>query len=212
MIVAPSITSGDCSRLAEMAQLIERGGADAIHLDIEDGVFIPTFTVGPRVIPPIREITELPIQVHLQVMHPERWVEPVVEAGADLVVFHPEATRYPFRVIELVRQAGARAGVAVLLGTPISEVMPVVEAVDHVLVMAADPGPADGFHHAALDKVRAIRKQVREIAVDGSVDSTVIPIIEEAGVTTVVAGRAVFQRGLDDVAASIAALRGGGDQ
>lgn len=207
MQIAASVTSGDIGRLAEMASIAEAGGADRIHLDIEDGVFIPSFTVGPRAVAAVRAVTRLPLEVHLQTADPERWIAPVVERGADLVIFHPEGTCYPFRALRLIRDAGARVGVALLLATPVEHVIPVIDQADQITIMTADPEPADHFHAAALAKVRALKGRRADIELDGGVSAEMMPAAVQAGATVVVAGRAIFGQGVDAVAASIAGLR-----
>lgn len=207
MEVAASITSGDLWRLAEMAVIAERGGADRIHLDIEDGVFIPTFTVGPAALPGIRRATRLPLEVHLQTVDPERWIAAVTAGRADRVIVHPEAGRDPRRVLSQIRDLGAAPGVALLLATPVDAVLPLLDLVDQVTLLSARPEPGSPFMRAVLDKVGALRERVAGLEVDGGVVPAVIPDLARAGATAIVVGRAAFGRGPEEVAAGIAALR-----
>ncbi len=207
MQISPSVTSGDIGRLVETAQAAEQGGADRVHLDIEDGVFIPSFTVGPRVVAKLRQAVRLPLDVHLQTANPERWIRPVVAGGADLVLFHPEATVYPFRMIALIRECGARAGAALLLATPVDILLPYLDRLDEVLLMSADPEPADSFNPIAIDKARALKARGARVQMDGGVGKEQVPLLSEVAVDVAVVGRAAFGQGLDAVARSIAELR-----
>lgn len=207
MEIAASITSGELWRLAEMAAIAERGRADRIHLDVEDGVFIPTFTVGPAVAAGICRATQLPVEVHLQTMDPERWI-PVAAAGRPArVIVHLEAGGHAVRMLRHIRDLGAAAGVALLLATPPDVAPAVLELVDQVTLLSSDPAPGSPFDPSVLDKVRALRGRVAQIEVDGGVIPQIMPQLVRAGVTAAVAGRAVFGRGPDGAAGGIAALR-----
>ncbi len=207
MEIAASITSGELWRLAEMAAIAERGRADRIHLDVEDGVFIPTFTVGPAVVAGICRATRLPVEVHLQTMDPERWI-PVAAAGRPArMIVHLEAGGHAVRMLRRIRDLGAAAGVALLLATPPDVAPAVLELVDQVTLLSSDPAPGSPFDPAVLDKVRALHGRVAQIEVDGGVIPQIMPQLARAGVTAAVAGRAVFGRGPDGAAGGIAALR-----
>lgn len=207
MEVAASITSGELWRLAEMAAIAERGGADRIHLDVEDGVFIPTFTVGPAVVAGICRATRLPVEVHLQTVDPERWIPIAVAAHPARVIVHPEASGRAVQMLTRIRDLGASAGVALLLATPATAALAVLELVDQVTLLSSDPAPGSPFDPTVLDKVRALHGRGAPIEVDGGVIPQIVPQLARAGVTAVVAGRAAFGRGPDGVAAGIAALR-----
>ena len=209
MEIAVSLTSGDIGRLAEMAAIAEAGGADRVHLDIEDGVFIPTFTVGPAAVSRVRAATRLPLEVHLQTVEPQRWVGPVVDGGADLVIFHPEATRYAPSMLSTIKHAGAQAGLALLLGTPLEWVSPLLGEVDHLLLMTADAPPADAFHSDAINRVHACRRPGLTIELDGGVTVDVVAQARAAGADVLVVGRAAFGRGFspEAVEEAISALR-----
>jgi ribulose-phosphate 3-epimerase len=209
MEIAVSLTSGDIGRLAEMAALAEAGGADRVHLDIEDGVFIPSFTVGPSAVAYVRSATRLPIEVHLQTVEPERWIATIVEGGADLVIIHPEATRYVPSALTAIEAAGARAGLALLLGTPLEYLSPLLGRIDHLLLMTSDPPPAHLFHPEALCRVEACRREGLTIEIDGGVTPEIVARATNSGARVLVVGRAAFVRGFEPeaVRGSIAALR-----
>jgi ribulose-phosphate 3-epimerase len=211
MDIAASITSGDIGRLCEMAVAAEAGGADRIHLDIEDGVFIPTFTVGPDAVPAVRRATRLPLEVHLQTVDPNRWIAAIASGNADRVIFHLEGTRDALLLIRGIRQTGASAGLALLLDTPVDAVAPWLDQVDQVTVMSTQPQPRSSYDPQALDKVRALAGRVAGIELDGGVTSEIIPPAARAGVTAVAVGRAIFAQGVGRIAAAIAALRREGE-
>jgi len=208
MEIAASITSGDLARLADTAAAASAGGADRIHLDVEDGVFIPTFTVGPRAVAAIRRVTRLPLEVHLQTVQPERWVALILEGRPDRVILHPEGTDDLVALLRAVSTAGAAAGLALLLRTPAEAVLPWVDRVDHLTFMATPPEGGD-FDSAVLAKVALLRGKVADLSIDGGVTAGVMSSLVASGATVVVAGRAIFAQGLDHVAEGIAALRRG---
>jgi ribulose-phosphate 3-epimerase len=190
-----------------MASAAQAGGADWIHLDIEDGVFVPTFTVGPRVIPGIRRVVRLPLEVHLQTVRPERWLEMIAGARPDRLIVHVEGADDVPRLLDQVRRFGLSVGVALLPESPVHLVEPYVKHVDLVTVVSA--GPEDGeFQIGALEKVRLLRGGGSDVEVDGGVTPQVMPLVSRAGASAVVAGRAIFSQGADRVAGAIAALRG----
>lgn len=207
MEVAVSITSGDLARLAEMAVLAERGGADRIHLDVEDGLFIPTFTVGPAVVSGIRRAIRLPLEVHVQTADPARWIPAVAAARADRVIVHAEADPDLRRLLGQIRNLGTAAGVALLLATPVEVVLPLLDLVDQATLLSAGPAPGSPFERVVLDKMDALRGRVQGLEVDGGIVPAVVPNLTRSGATAIVVGRAVFGRGPDEVAAGIAALR-----
>ncbi|MDR7417406.1 MAG: ribulose-phosphate 3-epimerase [Armatimonadota bacterium] len=208
MEIAASITSGDLARLAQMAEAAEAGGADRIHIDIEDGVFVPTFTVGPGVVAAIRQVTRLPLEVHLQTMAPGRWIATIAAPRPDRIIVHPEGAGDFPALLRSIVAAGSAAGLALLLATPVEAALPWMGQVEHVTLMATPPEGGD-FHAEVLDKARALRAVVPDIEVDGGVTPAIVGAGAAAGVTTVVAGRAIFGRGVAHIASGIAALRGG---
>jgi ribulose-phosphate 3-epimerase len=206
MELAASIASGDLARLVEMAVEAETGGADRIHLDIEDGVFVPTFTVGPAAVASIRRAVRLPLDVHLQTVEPERWIAMIAKGRADRVVVHVESLRDPRQMLEAVRRSGMSVGVALFLRTPVGAVAGLLPHVDSVTVMSTND-PREKFSTRALDKIRSLVGRVREIAVDGAVTPEILPDVIRAGATVAVIGRALFAPSGAGVQAGIASFR-----
>lgn len=195
--IAPSIASADQSRLGWAVQEAERAGADAIHLDIEDGVFIPNLTFGPTMIRHLRSLTVLPFDVHLEVVNPELYLEEIVKAGADVVTVQVEATRYPFRVLYLLKELGVKAGLAYVAATPLGNLEPVLDTLDVIHLMTAEPdGAAAHFIPGVVSKIRQAAKMVAgrpiEIEVDGGINQDNARSVVEAGATMLVAGRAIW--------------------
>jgi len=210
--IAPSILSSDFAHLAREVQAVERGGADWIHVDVMDGRFVPNITVGPVVVGAVRKVTKLPIDVHLMIVEPERYVHEFAEAGADILSVHVEPSYHLARTLQLIRSLGKKAGVVLNPHTPPDAVEYVLERVDLVLVMSVNPGfSGQAFMPEVLPKLRAIRKMIdmRRLDVDLEVDGGVAPgtaaKVVEAGARVLVAGSAVY--GQRDYSAAIAALR-----
>lgn len=208
--IAPSLASADQSRLGSAVLEAVRGGADLIHLDIEDGVFIPSLTFGPATVRDLRPLTTLPFDVHLEVVDPERYLHPVVEAGADIVTIQVEATRFPYRLLEMTKGMGTKAGLAFVAATPLDVLAPVMDLVDVIHLMTAEPnGSGAHFMPGLLDKIRHTRELVAgraiDIEVDGGINLEVVARVVEAGATVLVAGRAIW--GAPDPAEAIRALR-----
>ena len=208
--IAPSIASADQSRLGWAVESADKGGADLIHLDIEDGVFIPNLTFGPKTIAQLRGCSGLPFDVHLQVQNPETYLEPVVHAGADVVTVQVESTVFPYRVISLLKQLDVRVGLAVAAGTSLGMISPVLDQIDVIHIMTAEPnGSADQFIEAMLEKISQAKElvQARPVAieVDGGIDSVNAAKVVQAGASILVAGRAIWGEG--DPAENIQKLR-----
>ena len=210
--IAPSILSADFARLGDEVRALERAGADLVHFDVMDNHYVPNLTVGPLVCKAIKPLTALPIDVHLMVKPVDRIIPDFAQAGADIISFHPEASEHVDRTLQLIRDAGCKAGLVLNPATPISCLDHVLDKVDLVLVMSVNPGfGGQAFIPEALKKLRAIRGLIersgREIwlEVDGGVKIDNIRAIAEAGADTFVAGSAIF--GTPDYAATIAAMR-----
>jgi ribulose-phosphate 3-epimerase len=211
--IAPSILNADFGRLAEAVQQAERGGADWIHVDVMDGMFVPNLTLGPMVVQAIRKATSLPLDLHLMIEQPVRYVEQFREAGADWLTFHLEADRHPHRTLARIRQLGAKAGLALNPGTPVSLVEDLLDDIDLLLIMSVDPGfGGQSFVPRALDKLRQARllldaqASACELEVDGGVKLAHAPDVAQAGASVVVAGSFVYLEG-NDPAANVRALR-----
>ena len=210
--IAPSILSADFSRLGEEVRRAEEAGADIIHLDIMDGHFVPNLTFGPIIVKAIRSHTKLPFYVHLMVEKPEDYIERVVEAGGDLVIVHVEACTHLQRVLSMIRDLGARSGVALNPATPLTTIEYVLDDLDLILIMSVNPGfGGQDFIPSVLPKIKRARRRIMkrgleiEIAVDGGVNVETAPKIVEAGADVLVAGTAVF--GKPDLKKAIQELR-----
>ncbi len=210
--IAPSILSADHGRLAAEVQAAEAAGADWIHLDVMDGHFVPNLTFGPPVIKSLRKSTRLPFDVHLMIERPELSLSQYVDAGADLITVHAEATVHLHRTLGAIKHSGVRAGVSLNPATPLSAIAYVLELVDLVLVMSVNPGfGGQKFIPAVVPKIEVLRatalaRQIdMHIAVDGGVDATVAPDLRGAGADVFVAGSAIFHS--VDYAASIHDIR-----
>jgi len=208
--IAPSILSADFAALASDIARVEAGGADQLHVDVMDGRFVPNITIGPVVVAAIRKRTRLPLDVHLMIAEPERYVAEFVAAGADLVTVHVEACTHLQRTLAHIRELGARAGVALNPSTPPAALEYVLDDLDLVLVMSVNPGfGGQSFIPTAHRKIREIKTLVGprslEISVDGGVKVDLAKSLAQDGASILVAGSAVF--GAADPAAAVRALR-----
>ncbi len=211
-VIAPSILSADFARLKEEIAAVEEAGADWIHLDIMDGRFVPNITIGPPVVAAIRKTTKLPLDVHLMIEEPERYVKAFREAGADWISIHVESTRHLQRTLVQVKEAGAKPSVALNPATPLYSLDHVWADMEMVLVMTVNPGfGGQKFIPDMLDKVRNLKKKAErmgpqlKIEVDGGVDAKNIKALSEAGASVFVAGNAIFGSG--NYRATIAEMR-----
>jgi ribulose-phosphate 3-epimerase len=210
--IAPSILSADFGRLAEEARAVAAAGADYLHVDVMDGRFVPNLTIGPLVVAALRRATDRPLDVHLMIEEPERYVDDFARAGADLIGVHVEACRHLHRVVQQIRAAGKRPSVTLNPATPVEAVRHVLEDVDQVLVMSVNPGfGGQAFIPNVLPKIRALRQEIDarglavDLEVDGGIKADNVAQVAAAGATVMVAGSAVF--GAPDYAQMIALLR-----
>jgi ribulose-phosphate 3-epimerase len=210
--IAPSILAADFSRLGEQVKAIEAGGADWVHVDVMDGHFVPNITIGPLIVEAVKEHTSLPLDVHLMIEQPERYVADFVKAGADIVGVHAETCPNLHRSVAQIREAGARACVVLNPATPASALEYVLCEVDQVLVMTVNPGfGGQRFISGMLPKIETLRRWIDErglqvdLEVDGGIASETIASARGAGANVFVAGTAVF--GAPDYAVAIAELR-----
>jgi len=212
ILVAPSILSADLGRLAEEVKDAEASGADWIHVDVMDGRFVPNLTLGPVVVQAVRRATRLPLDVHLMIVEPERYLEAFAEAGADIISVHVEASTHLQRTLAEIRRLGKRAGVVLNPHTPEDHVRYVLQDADLVLVMSVNPGfGGQRFLGSVVPKIAAIRKMIDALGldvaleVDGGIAPDTARQVVDAGARVLVAGSAVF--GKSDRRAAIAAIR-----
>lgn len=211
--IAPSILSADFSKLGEDIKTIEAAKGDMIHIDVMDGRFVPNISFGVPIIKCIRDITDLPFDVHLMIEEPSRYIKSFVDAGADIITVHIEADRHIDRTINYIKSLGAKASVALNPATPVNQIEQIFEMLDMVLLMSVNPGfGGQKFISYTYDKIRKIKKMADElnpdimIEVDGGVDSSNIKGIVEAGANVLVAGSSVFKGGA--ISKNIQLLRG----
>jgi ribulose-phosphate 3-epimerase len=197
--IAPSILSADFCQLGDQVAAAEAGGADAIHCDVMDGHFVPNMTIGPLVIEAVRRATSLPIDVHLMIERPERYIPAFVDAGATCLSVHGETCPHLHRTIQQIHELGARASVALNPATPLHTLDEILADLDMVLVMTVNPGfGGQSLIESTLDKVRRLRERIRrqalatDVEVDGGINVETIGRIVEAGANVLVAGSAVF--------------------
>lgn len=210
--IAPSILSADFCRLGEEVRAVEAAGADYIHVDVMDGQFVPNITIGPPVVAALRKVTTLPLDVHLMIADPDRYIPDFAAAGSDIIVVHAEACIHLHRSIQLIRSLGKRAGVSLNPATPLSYLEYVLADLDLVLLMTVNPGfGGQSFIDSCLPKIHALRAMLdkrgveAELEVDGGVKVENIAAISHAGADVFVAGSAVFGSG--DYRATISALK-----
>jgi ribulose-phosphate 3-epimerase len=211
-LIAPSILSADFTRLKDEIQAVEAAGADWIHADVMDGHFVPNITFGPMVVEAVRRTTRLPIDVHLMISEPDRYIADFAQAGASYISVHVEACLHLNRTLQLIRDNGVRPGVVLNPATPLESLIWVLEYVDYVLVMSVNPGfGGQAFIPNSVDRIKALHRQIAEkdlkilIEVDGGVSAKTIADIAAAGADVFVAGSAIFRS--KDYGAAIRTLR-----
>ncbi|MCI1248677.1 MAG: ribulose-phosphate 3-epimerase [Megasphaera sp.] len=211
--ICPSILSADFSRLAEEIHNVDAGGADCIHLDLMDAHFVPNLTFGPAVIKALRPCTKLPFDAHLMVEHPETYIDGLAAAGVQYITVHQEACVHLDRVLQQIREAGIKCGVALNPATPVATLSCVAADLDMILIMSVNPGfGGQKFIPYALDKILEAKELLAAcgntravIEVDGGVNQETAQAVKDAGATFLVAGSAVF--GAKNRSAAIASLR-----
>lgn len=201
LVIAPSILSADFSRLGEEIRRVEKAGADWVHVDVMDGHFVPNLTIGPVVVHWLKKCTPLPLDVHLMIDSPEKYIPSFAKAGAWNITVHVEACLHPKDTLRMIKKLGCRAGMSVRPGTPIEKIRPYLKELDLVLVMTVEPGfGGQSFMPDMLAKVRWLREKVSAfkppkrpwIEVDGGINNDTAPLTVHAGANALVAGNAIF--------------------
>ncbi|MFQ5442898.1 MAG: ribulose-phosphate 3-epimerase [Thermodesulfobacteriota bacterium] len=199
MKISPSILSADFTRLGEEVKAIEEAGADYIHVDVMDGRFVPNITIGPFVVKAIKGAATLPLDVHLMIEEPERFIADFAKAGSSIITVHVEATRHLHKVVQMIKDGGARAGVSLNPATPVNTLEDILPDLDLLLVMSVNPGfSGQGFIPGSLKKIREVRSMVSskglttEIEVDGGIKVDNIREAAAAGADVFVSGSGVF--------------------
>ena len=199
-LIAPSILSADFSRLGQEVQAVTKAGADWIHVDVMDGHFVPNITFGPLAVAAVKRSTDLPIDVHLMITDPDKYIDQFVNAGADRICVHAEVCVHLNRTIGLIKKSGIKAGVSLNPGTPLGVLDWVIEELDYILIMSVNPGfGGQSFISNSLKKIESLRKMILNlgivplIQVDGGVNLNTISALNKAGADVFVAGSAIFK-------------------
>lgn len=210
--IAPSILSADFSRLGEEIELLDKSGADVIHIDVMDGHFVPNLTFGMPVVKAIRKYTKLPFDVHLMIENPAMYVKDFIDAGADIITVHYESDRHIDRTINLIKENGCKAGIVINPGTAVEAIKHLIPIVDMILIMSVNPGfGGQKFIEYSVEKIKEVRTIADKvnkdlmIEVDGGITTDNIKKVVAAGADVIVAGSAVFNGG--KVKENIAALK-----
>jgi ribulose-phosphate 3-epimerase len=212
-LVVPSILSADFARLGEQVEAAQAGGADRLQIDVMDGRFVPNITVGPLVVEAVRRHTTLPLEAHLMIVEPERYVADFASAGADLIIVHQEVSPHLHRTVQQIKDLGKRAGVAINPATPLAMLQEILNDVDLVLCMTVNPGfGGQSFIQSTLGKIERLRAMIAlhgaqcDLEVDGGIHAQTAPLVVRAGANVLVAGSAVYDDP-EGVGAGIARLR-----
>ncbi|MBN1962214.1 MAG: ribulose-phosphate 3-epimerase [Deltaproteobacteria bacterium] len=212
IIFAPSVLACDFTHLADEIAAIEAAGADWLHLDVMDGHFVPNLTFGPLLVQALRKCTKLPLDAHLMISEPERWIDAFADAGCDHITIHAEAAAHLHRTLSAIRERGVQAGISINPATPPDCIAYITDLIDQVLVMSVDPGfGGQRFIESVIPKIVYIRELEQKynchlhIAVDGGIDSSNIGKLAAAGADVFVAGSAIF--GSKDYRAAIESMR-----
>lgn len=207
-ILSPSILAADFARLGEQIKAAEKAGAEYVHIDVMDGLFVPSISFGMPIVRAVRQITDTVLDVHLMIQQPERYIEEFAECGADIITFHLEATQNPQAVVDLIHQKGLKAGMSIRPATPADEVKPYLDTVDMILVMTVEPGFGGQLYiEASTQKIKDVRELIRQtgreidVQVDGGIHVGNLKKVLDAGANVIVAGSAIYK---GDVAQNVA--------
>jgi len=199
--LAPSILSAELLKLEEQIKVVEENGADYIHVDIMDGHFVPNITFGPIIVKTLKKITDLPMDVHLMISEPDKYIKEFADAGADIITVHQETCTHLHRTIQLIKNNGAKAGISLNPATEVSTITTITSDLDLVLLMTVNPGfGGQKFIDSVLDKIKELKnlkdknKYKFEIEVDGGVNPETAKLVAEAGAEVLVAGSAIFKQ------------------
>ena len=199
-IICPSILSADFARLGDQIAEVDNAGAKYLHIDIMDGVFVPSISMGMPVIKSIRRVTDLVFDVHLMIVDPIRYIKEIADCGADTITFHYEAAEDPKAAIDEIHSCGKKAGIAIKPATPVSEIVPYLDDVEMVLIMTVEPGfGGQKLIPSSFDKIREVRKIITDrnlnvdVEVDGGVYTNNVKEILDAGANVIVSGSGVFK-------------------
>ncbi|MPZ18565.1 MAG: ribulose-phosphate 3-epimerase [Luteitalea sp.] len=210
--IASSILAADFAALGEAVRATEEGGADWIHVDVMDGHFVPNITIGPPVVAALKRVARVPLDVHLMITEPDRYLEAFAEAGANHLIVHVEATPHLHRTVHRIQELGLRAGVALNPSTPIAAIEEMAADLDIVLLMSVNPGfGGQAFIPRSTSKVRAVRGLLERtgsralVSIDGGIDTSNAALVVDAGVDVLIAGTTIF--GTDDAGEATRALR-----
>ncbi len=217
ILIAPSILSADFSQLGKEIAAVEAGGADLIHVDVMDGRFVPNITIGPLVVKAAKKVAKKPLDVHLMIVEPDKYIDAFADAGADWITVHVEACTHLHRTVSRIRQLGKKPGVVLNPATSLSSLDYILEEIDVVMLMSVNPGfGGQSFISSTLEKVWQLRQRIDafgldvDIEVDGGISPASIADVAAAGANVFVAGSAIY--GSDDYAATIAALKENGGE
>ena len=209
VIISPSILSADFANLDKDIKRVETAGAEWLHIDVMDGHFVPNITIGVPVVKSLRKVTNLVLDVHLMIENPEKYIEPFVKAGADIITFHYEATNAAEELIEKIHSYGIKAGISIKPNTPTESIYPYLNIVDMVLVMTVEPGfGGQGFIHECAAKIPLIRERAPKeliIQVDGGINNVTSKICTSLGTNCLVAGSYIFNS--EDIDSAVKSLR-----